>query len=97
MWKKVACFAGGMVATGVLKVISQSKTTRELASKGVAKAMVLNDNIQAVTQNIMDDAEDIRAEAARQRRIDEGVAERLAELEGGIRDEVTAQVDGKAE
>ena len=94
-WTKIAFFFGGVAAAGALKIASGSSSLRKAAVNGVAMAMEVNDSIQSATQDLMDEADDVRAEAERQRKIDAAVAERLAALEEGIREEVTAQVDGK--
>ncbi len=92
-WSKAAWFAGGIVAAGALKVASQNATVREAAVNGVAKCLAVNDSIQSATQSIMDDADDLRAEAKRKARIDAAVAERMAQLEVGIREEVESAID----
>ncbi len=94
-WTKALFFAGGVVAAGLAKLASSSKTVRSAAVTATAKVLDANDAIQEATQNIMDDADDVRAEAERQRKIDAAVAERMAKLEEGIRDEVIAEIDGK--
>ena len=94
-WSKIALFVGGIVAAGAMKAASSSASLRKMAVESVAKAMEVNESIQSATQSIMDEAEDVRAEAARQHKIDVAVAERMAALEEGIREEVTAEVDGK--
>lgn len=94
-WVKAAWFAGGVATVGVVKAISQSKAIRNAAVTGVSKCMQFNDSVQEATQNFMDDAQDMRAEAKRKSRIDAAVAERLASLENGIREEVEASIDGK--
>ncbi len=94
-WTRALFFAGGMVAAGALKLASQSKTLRKAAVNATAIALDANDAIQEATQNLMDDADDLRAEAERQRKIDAAVAERMAEIEEGVREEVVAEVDGK--
>ena len=94
-WWKVGLFAGGMLTSAVIAGASKSKTVRDAAVKATAAVLDCNDKIQAYTQNVIDDADDLRAEAERQRKIDAAVEERLAELEGGIREEVEAEVDGK--
>lgn len=92
-WKKAAWFAGGIAAAGAVKAASHSKGVRKAAVSGVAKCMAVNDSIQNATQNLMDDADDLRAEAKRKQRIDSAVAERMAELEAKVREEVESEID----
>ncbi|WP_283169731.1 hypothetical protein [Curtanaerobium respiraculi] len=96
IWGRVGLFVGGMAATCVLKAASKSEGVRDTAVKGVAGVLKANDRVQEYTQSVMDDAEDLRAEGARERRIQAGVEERLAAMEDDIRAEVTAEVDGVA-
>ena len=94
-WTKIGLFAGGVIAGAVAKLFTESQTAHKAAVSGMAKVLEINDGVQKVTQDIMDEADDVRAEAARQRKIDAAVAQRMADLEQGIRDEVVAEVDGK--
>lgn len=94
-WTKIGLFAGGVVAGAVVKLATETPLVRQAAVGTVAKVLEINDGVQKVTQDIMDEADDVRAEAVRQRKIDAAVAERMAELESGIREEVVAEVDGK--
>ena len=94
-WTKIGLFAGGVLAGGIVKLVTETPFARKLAVDSVAKALEINDGVQKITQDIMDEADDVRAEAARQRKIDLAVAERMAALEEGIREEVVAEVDGK--
>lgn len=93
-WTKALLFVGGAAAAGLASIAARSKTLRNAAVNVTAMAMDANEAIQATTQSIMDEADDVRAEAERQRKIDAAVAARLAELEEGIREDVTAEVDG---
>ncbi|MBQ9020766.1 MAG: hypothetical protein IJ113_01955 [Eggerthellaceae bacterium] len=94
-WTKALFFVGGMAAAGLAKIASNSKTIRSAAVNATAVVLDANDAIQEATQSLMDDADDVRAEAERQRKIDAAVAERIAKIEEGIREEVIAEVDGK--
>lgn len=94
-WTKALFFVGGMAAAGIAKIATSSKAFRNAAVAVTAKALDANDAIQEATQSLMDEADDVRAEAERQRKIDAAVAERLAKVEEGIREEVEAEVDGK--
>lgn len=95
MWQKALLFVGGAVAAGIVNVASKSTAVRNAAVNITAKALDANDAIQATTQSIMDEADDVRAEAERQRKIDAAVAARVAEYEESVRKDVVAEVDGK--
>lgn len=94
-WTKALLFVGGAVAAGVVNVASKSSLVRRAAVNVTAKALDASDAIQATTQNIVDEAEDVRAEAERQRKISAALAARMAEYEDKIRDEIIDEVDGK--
>ena len=87
---------GGAAAAGVVGSLGKDGTVHRAAVKATAAGMRAADAVRRVTQSIADEASDINAEARRQARIDAAVRERLAELEEGIRSEVTAEVDGTA-
>lgn len=95
MWQKALIFVGGAVAAGIVNIASKSTVVRRAAVNVTAKALDANDAIQATTQSIMDEADDVRAEAERQRKINAAVAARMAEYENKIRDEIIDEVDGK--
>lgn len=94
-WTKALFFVGGVATAVLAKLASGSKTVRSVAVSAAAKVMDAHDAIQATTQNIMDDADDMRAEAERMRKIDAAVSDRIAKLEEDIRKEVTAEIDGR--
>lgn len=94
-WTRALLFVGGAVAAGIVNLATKSPTVRSAAVSATARVLDMNDAIQAGTQSIMDEADDVRAEAERQRKIDAAVSERMAKLEEGVREEVTAVVDGK--
>lgn len=94
-WTKALLFVGGAAAAGIVNIASKSTAVRNAAVSVTAKALDAGDAISATTQSILDEADDVRAEAERQRKINAAVAARVAELEEGIREEVTAEVDGK--
>ena len=95
-WTKALLFVGGMASAGILKMAAGSKTVRGFAVNVAAKALDANDAVREAAQNFIDDADDVRAEADRQRKIDAIVADRMAAIEEGIRKEVTAELDGTA-
>ena len=95
VWVKALCFVGGAAVAGLVGVASKSAALRKVAVNATAKVLDANDAIQASTQSIMDEADDVRAEADRQRKIDAVVAERMRELEEGVREEVISEIDGK--
>ena len=93
----VLCAAGGVALASVVGSLGKRGAVHTGAVKVAAAGMRVADKVTRVTRSIVDEAEDINAEARRQARIDAAVAERLAEVEEGIRAEVTAQVDGAAQ
>ena len=95
-WTKAAWFAGGIAAAGAATLASKSPSVHKAAVNVVAKGLAVNDCIQNATQTIMDDADDLRAEAKRKAKIDAAVAEHLAAIENDIREEVEASVDAAA-
>ena len=68
--------------------------TRQL-SRQLPCGLRVTDRVSAETQNVVDEANDVVAEARRESKIDAAVRARLAELEEGIRAEVTKQVDAE--
>ena len=86
--------AGGAAVAGVIGSLGKDGLVHRGAVKVASACMRAADMVTGVTQSIADEAADINAEARRQARIDAAVAERLSQLEEGIRAEVTAQVDG---
>ena len=95
VWTKALLFVGGAVAAGLVSAATKSPAVRSAAVSATAKVLDMNDAVQAGAQSLLDEAADVRAEAERQRKIDAAVAERMAKLEGDIREEVEAVVDGK--
>lgn len=85
---------GGVAITSVVGSLDKRGTIHKGAVRVAAAGMRAADKVTHVTQSIVDEANDINAEARRQARIDAAVADRLAELEESIRAEVTARVDG---
>lgn len=91
-----ALFAlGGAAAAGVIAGLASNGTLHKAAVAVTTGAMRVSDAVSAETQSIVDDANDATAEARRQAKIDAAVAARLAELEAGIRAEVTEKVDAE--
>lgn len=92
-----ALFAlGGAALAGVAAGLASNGTLHRVAVAVTTAGMRVSDAVAAETQSIVDDANDVCAEARRQAKIDAAVAERLAALEGQIRAEVTAKVDAEA-
>lgn len=87
--------ATGAAVAGAIAGLAQNGTLHKGAVKVAEYGMRVGDAVSAATQSIADDASDARAEARRQARIDAAVAERLASLEAGIREEVTNRVDAE--
>ena len=90
----IAYVALGAVAAAAARGASKSESLHDGVVRLAAAGLRAADAVTAATQTIADEAADINAEARRQARIDAAVAERLSQLEEGIRAEVTAQVDG---
>jgi phage gp29-like protein len=93
MWKKALLFGGGVLASAVLQGAAKAPSVRRAAACGVAKCMDISDGIQSTTQSILDEAEDIRAEAKLRRQIDAAVAEKIAGIEEEVREEIRAKVE----
>ncbi|MBQ9316902.1 MAG: DUF1490 domain-containing protein [Atopobiaceae bacterium] len=91
---RVCLFVAGAAAAAVVREASKSESLHNGAVRLAAAGLRAADVVSAATQTIADEAADINAEARRQARIDAAVKERLADLEEGIRAEVTAEVDG---
>lgn len=91
-----ALFAvGGAALAGVTAGLAANGCLHKAAVKVTSAGMRLSDAVSAETQSIVDDANDVTAEARRQAKIDAAVAERMAELEEGVRADVTAKVDAE--
>lgn len=88
-------FAGGAAAAGAVAGLAQSGLLHKGAVAVTTGCLKVGDVVSAETQSIVDDANDCRAEARRQAKIDAAVKERLESMEAGIREEVTKQVDGE--
>lgn len=86
-------FAGGAAAAGAVAGLASGGLLHKAAVNVTAGCMRVGDAVSAETQSIADDAADKRAAARRQAKIDAVVAERLKDLEAGIREEVTQKVD----
>ncbi|MGN0070324.1 MAG: DUF1490 domain-containing protein [Atopobiaceae bacterium] len=95
-WAKFGIFAGGAATAGVVAGIVQSKSFHDALVHITAGCMKAGDAVSSATQSIVDDANDLNAEARRKNKIDAEVAARLAELEKGVRADVTKQVDEAA-
>ncbi|MCI6273457.1 MAG: DUF1490 domain-containing protein [Coriobacteriaceae bacterium] len=88
-------FAGGAAAAGAVAGLASSGLLHKAAVDVTTGCMRVGDAVSSEAQSIADDAADARADARRQAKIDAAVAERLQDLEPGIREEVTRQVDGE--
>lgn len=95
--QKHALFAaGGAALAGLVAGLASNGSLHKAAVAVTTAGMRVSDAVTAETQSIVDDANDARAEARRQAKIDAAVSERLAALEDDIRAEVTAQLDAEA-
>ena len=83
----------GVVATGVVAGLAQCGVLRKAAVKATVVGLQATDVCSRELQNIVDEAQDVSAEARREARIDACVRQRLAKLEPGIRSEVREQFD----
>ncbi len=88
--------AMGAAAAGAVAGLASSGVLHKAAVATTCAGMKVADAVTAETQSIVDDANDVAAEARRQAKIDAAVESRLAELEDKIRAEVTAEVDAEA-
>ena len=87
--------ASGAAIAGVVAGLASNGTLHKVAVKATACGLRVTDRGAAETQNVVDEANDVVAEARRESKIDAAVRARLAELEEGIRAEVTKQVDAE--
>ena len=87
--------ASGAAIAGVVAGLASNGTLHKVAVKATACGLRVTDRVSAETQNVVDEANDVVAEARRESKIDAAVRARLAELEEGIRAEVTKQVDAE--
>jgi hypothetical protein len=87
--------ASGAAIAGVVAGLASNGTLHKVAVKATACGLRVTDRVAAETQNVVDEANDVVAEARRESKIDAAVRARLAELEEGIRAEVTKQVDAE--
>ena len=85
---------GGAAASAAVTALAQTGLLHKGAVAVTEMCMAASDAVNGVTQSIMDDATDRRAEARRQAKIDAAVQERLQTIEPDIRKEVTEIVDG---
>ena len=95
-WKHVGIFVLGTAATTAASAVSKTEKFHNALVKCTAGAFKVRDKVTGFTQSVIDEASDINAEASRQAKIDAAVAERIAELEEGIRAEVTKKIDAEA-
>lgn len=86
-------FAGGAAAAGLVAGLASNGTLHKGAVAVTTGCMKAADAVTSETQSIVDDANDNRAEARRQKKIDSAVKERIDALEPDIRAEVTKLVD----
>jgi hypothetical protein len=91
----LAAAGAGAVAAGAVAGLANCGLLHKAAVAVTTGCMKVSDAVSAETQSIVDDANDCAAEARRQAKIDAAVAARLAELEEGIRAEVTEKVDAE--
>ncbi len=85
--------AAGAALAGVVAGFASNGTLHKAAVKATACGLRVSDCVAAETQNVVDEANDVVAEARREARIQAAVDARLAQLEEGIREEVIKQID----
>ena len=93
--KKCWFVAMGAAAAGVVAGLANSGLLHKAAVATTCAGMKVADVVTAETQAVVDDANDVAAEARRQAKIDAAVADRLSALEADIRAEVTAKIDAE--
>ena len=84
---------GGAVAAGIAAGLANNGMLHKAAVNVTAKALEASEAVNAETQAIMDDANDMLAESRRQAKIDAAVRAELEALEPGIREKVIAKID----
>lgn len=94
--KKCWFVAMGAAAAGAVAGLANSGLLHKAAVATTCAGMKVADAVTAETQAVVDDANDVAAEARRQAKIDAAVADRLSALEADIRAEVTAKIDAEA-
>ena len=85
----------GAAAAGAVAGLANSGLLHKAAVAVTTAGIKVTDAVAAETQSIVDDANDVAAEARRQAKIDAAVVDRMAALEADIRAEVTAKVDAE--
>lgn len=93
--KKCWFVAVGAAAAGAVAGLANSGLLHKAAVATTCAGMKVADVVTAETQAVVDDANDVAAEARRQAKIDAAVADRLSALEADIRAEVTAMIDAE--
>ena len=91
--KHILLFAAGAAAAGVAAGLANNGVLHKAAATVTSYAIAANDAVTAETQAIVDDANDMRAEARRKAKIDAAVKEEMAALEEDIRAKVTKRID----
>lgn len=90
-------FIGGLGAAAAGTVVCKAKKTRELAVCAVSKGMQIQQKASEGIQSIKDDAEDLAEEARRKAAIDAARADRRAQIEAKIREQVEAEMAAEDE
>lgn len=93
--KKCWFVAMGAAAAGAVAGLANSGLLHKAVVATTCAGMKVADVVTAETQAVVDDANDVAAEARRQAKIDAAVADRLSALEADIRAEVTAKIDAE--
>ena len=87
--------AAGAALAGVVAGLASNGTLHKAAVKATVCGLRVSDCVAAETQNVVDEANDVVAEARRESKIQAAVNARLAEMEEDIRKEVTKKIDAE--
>lgn len=94
---KVWSFAGGVAVALIGGAVAKLPQARDAAVKVVAKGMEIQQCANEGVQNIKDDAADLAEEARLKAKIDAARADRRAEIEARVREQVEAEMAAEDE
>jgi len=89
---KLWSFVGGIGATIIGGLVAKAPKTREYAVKAVAKGMEVQQLCTEGVQTFKEDAEDLAAQAREQAKAEAALADRRAQIEKRIREQVEAEM-----
>ena len=93
MYQNVLWALGGAAVAGIAAVLAKNGTLHKAAVTATAKVMAASEAVNAETQAIVDEANDMLAEERRQAKIDAAVQAELEAMEEDIRKKVTERID----